>query len=230
MLVDVTTTAVLRPALLNRTFSSFNNNLFRGVSGCKFRLVINVDLIGENCSAVSVIDVAKKYFNDIKINVSESPGFTKSVIWCWKNTKSDYVFHLEDDWLLLKHVNLINMISIMDRNKKLGSLRLSKHYVGSKPSKLLSDGFVIHNNKLSLNPSLMRGSFIRKASLLMDENHNPEKQLRVHDSPRGRFISKWCFGIYIGSGRNKLVNDIGRKWMSKTNFKKKTGFKYWESV
>ena len=226
-LVDIVTTATIRPGLLNVTLNSFCTHMLTDKK--RYRLVINVDPIGRDGVKVGkVLKVAKNYFNDIVYNFPKSPSFTKAVIWCWQNTKADYVFHLEDDWRLVRKVNIDDMISILDRFQSLVSLRLNKFRTPrSKTGKLY--GFVYHK-KLSLNPTLFKGKFVRDVSKLMTCDQNPEKQLRVGKGkhPKGKYLKDLTHGIYSKSSRRRIVVDIGRLWMQNSKYTKKTGFMQWE--
>jgi hypothetical protein len=227
--IDITTTSTIRPKLLERTLCSFRENLFFD-DEIKYRLVINIDPIGEECEISEVEKIAKFFFPDHLINIPIAPSFARAVIWCWKNTVAPYIFHLEDDWELLVKTDLKRMIEILENNKKnnLVSLRLSKDYV--KPKRLDEGGFA-YWDKISLNPSLLTGEFARSIIRYMNPNLNPEKQLRIGSGQtRSDFISKLTFGVYLENGRDACVKDIGRDWMNDTCFVKDSGFTFWRKT
>ena len=60
----------------------------------------------------------------------------------------------------------------------------------------------------------------------MDGKLNPEKQLRNIDPVRGKFVSKWKYGVY-NKVNNPAIKDIGRVWMNTTDYEKNTGFIEW---
>lgn len=232
-LVNITITATLRPALLDRTLQSFCSNLFRESKKYRFRLVVNVDPIGENVDPGEVVFVCRKHIKDVVYRVADKPDFPGAVIWCWSQVEKGFVFHLEDDWVLKRPVNLSHMINCLRKCSSFGSLRLSKADVSLKaryyrrvvdvPSVVLYT-----ENKTSLNPTLFDGGFIQNLVPLMDPNRNPEKQLRVSKLPRGKYLSKWKCGIYLGAGTESLVVDIGRRWIRRTSYGKNPGFVRWE--
>ena len=223
--IDVVTTATIRPSLLDTTFFSFREKML--TDKYKYRLIINIDPIGErDTHPKKVLKVAKTYFDDIIFNVPETPGFTKAVIWCWNQTTSDYIFHLEEDWKLLTNINIDSMIELLNKYPKLASLRLNKQNTGSSKHGCRY-GFIYYP-KISLNPTLFKGDFLRNVAKLMDVNLNPEKQLRPGKSSRGQYISKFDNGIYVKDSGNKVVLDIGRMWMNQSEYTKKTGFMNWE--
>jgi hypothetical protein len=75
---------------------------------------------------------------------------------------------------------------------------------------------------------MIKGSFIKEVVPLMDENLNPEKQLRTSLHPRGICVSKYTYGIYVKDSNERTVLDIGRNWMETSKYKKHTGFMKWE--
>lgn len=223
--IDITMSATVRPSLLERTLSSFTEKMLTDKN--RYRLIINIDPIGESIPRKEVLKVAQKYFDDIIYNYPDLPGFCKAVMWCWGQTKGDYIFHLEDDWSLLCNINIDSMINILDKNPKLVSLRLNKDNTGIN-KQTRSWGFMYYP-KISLNPTLFKGNFIREVVELMDPELNPEKQLRATDKhERGRLISLVTHGIYTKDSTGIVVRDIGREWMDKSKFSKEIGFTEWK--
>ena len=223
--VDICTTATLRHEILNETYRSFTENMLTEKN--RYRLIINIDPIGDKLKRKNaVLQIARKYFNEVVYNFPETPCFTKAVQWCWSKTTSKYVFHLEDDWRLLETINIDSMIQIMEQYN-LTSLRLSKDNL-KKTKSSCKYGFVPHP-KISLNPTLFDGTFLRKIFPLMDLNHNPEKQLRPTKSELGQIIAPTNHGIYQKDTVRRTVLDIGREWMDSSRYKKKIGFMYWEN-
>ena len=222
--IDICTTAAIRPQLLDHTFNSFTKHMLHDKS--RYRLIINIDPIGEKLKRRDrELNIAKQYFDDVVFNFPETPGFTKAVQWCWSQTTAKYLLHLEDDWKLLQNINIDWMIEMLEQYK-LTSLRLSKERIGkSKHSNKF--GF-IYWPKISLNPTLFKGNFVRQVEPLMNMSQNPEKQLRPTNSELGKIISKTQHGVYTKEGTGMIVLDIGRQWMNKSRFKKKTGFLHWE--
>ena len=223
--IDITMTATIRPSILERTLSSFCQKMLTDKN--RYRLILNLDSIGEDISGKEMTKIAKKYFDDIVVNSPDTPGFCKAVMWCWRQTTSNFVYHLEDDWELLHPINIDYMINILETYPKLISLRLNKDNTGqSKHSRLY--GFVYYP-KISLNPTLFKGNFLREVVELMDPDLNPEKQLRATDKhERGKLISLITNGIYTKESTGRVVKDIGRDWMENSKYTKETGFREWK--
>jgi hypothetical protein len=193
----------------------------------RYRLIINIDPIGDGVRPKQVLRVARKYFDNIIFNFPTQPCFAQAVIWCWSQVQSDYVFHLEDDWELLVPINIDDMISILDAHINMASLRLNKFK--TKVSKCTNKYGYSPFPQLALNPTLFSGKFIKEIFPLMTNSRNPEKQLRPVDNGNlSMCLKKWIHGIYTKQSHQKVVRDIGRLWMNKTPFTKKTGFLFWE--
>jgi hypothetical protein len=238
--IDITMPAVIRPSLLERTLKSLVENVVDNQE--RFRLIINVDPIGENIKPAKVIKVARKYFSNIVYNISSDPSFAKAVIWVWTQSSADFILHFEDDWIITRKIDIDNMINIMNGYSELSSLRLFKHKTPKKNTMRIfnciwtynKDGFYVAKDwkkQLGLNPILFRKEFIDEALPRMKDYINPEKQFRYSQEYMRPIIKKWKYGIYTKPGERPLVIDTGRDWIKKTNFTKpKTGtFLTWET-
>jgi len=173
------------------------------------------------------------------INVSEKPSFPAAFKWVWANiNNSDFVIHLEDDWLLKRPANVSNMISILNSEDDLALLRMPlfqsqenkmknwnlmypwngryfecpKEYIGRA-------GFCGH-------PSLIKSQFVRNCAKHIKTNLNPEKQFHELNVALKTEVCKWRYGVYGSPNEAALIEDIGRKWMIKNNFRK-SGMKGW---
>lgn len=232
--IDITMTATIRPDILQATLKSFFKGLF-SENIDKFRLIINIDLIGdERYIPEDVLNICKSYFKNDKLiyNISKNPSFPKAVKWVWENSDADYIFHLEDDWLLNKKIDINHMIDILDKYSNLACLRLPKHNISSnkKVMKMFdciyeynSDGFYIaeqRGTQFGLNPNLIKKEFIKKALPLMVDDKNPEKQFRFKNKNLRNLIMLWDYGIYGIPGEKAIVSDNGRNWISNTCFSK----------
>lgn len=233
MKIAITTTAILRPYILDKTLKSFEN-FFKG-HNCT--IILNIDNVGYENKEWDVFQVANRYFDKIVPNYCKTPHFGAAFKWCWEQVGSeyDYVFNLEDDWLLNdKDLNIKSLITIMNKNKNLASLRLSY-----KPASGLTqknwDRFFPYNicgyyqclNRDRKNagfcghPSLITGSFVRKVTPMLYWNANPEKQFHYKEDIVNEVL-KYDWGVYVTSFDMKepLISDIGRDWISNTNFEK----------
>lgn len=242
--IDIAMTAVLRPVILEKTLSSFFENLFYK-NPERFRLIINIDRIGENIKPKEVIRVCRKFFGkeQLVLIVPKYPSFPNAVINVWSKCTSEYVFHLEDDWALIKKLDIDNMIDILENNKKLACLRLYKKTTPKSHNPIFfksryqysRKGFYVTKDsytQFGLNPVLVKKEFIDMVLPLLSSGHNPEKQIRGRKlgSKMREVLSNWELGIYATPGEKAWVTDIGRRWLRKSRFRKPRGkFLTWES-
>ena len=131
-MLDITTTACIRPDILRQTFSSFKQNMLRDYP-C--RLIINIDPVGDDVKQQAVLDVCGEYFKEIIYRTPEKPDFPAAFLWCWQQVKSDYVLHLEDDWSLEHFVDYVKLIIEHSRQQNVAMFRLSAFKSGIDTAK-----------------------------------------------------------------------------------------------
>ena len=224
MSIDITTSATIRPGLLNATLSSFRDNLLN--DNHTYRLIINVDPVGEeDKTADDVIEVAKSHFDNVVSRAPKTSCFAGAVIWCWSQVESDLVFHLEDDWVMIRPIDLDKMLRTIAEFTNFDSFRLAKQNQKGSGKEIRVKPY----DRLSLNPVFIRKKFIQKAVRHMSPDKNPEKQLRAVDPECGKFIKKTSHGVYVEQGSGIMVRDIGREWMDNHGvYVKPTGFLQWK--
>lgn len=238
-MIDVTTTATLRSEILDRTLSSFKENM---IKDWPCRLILNIDPVGDD-TAENVINVAKKHFSTVLVNRPKSPSFPKAFLWCFRQATSKYIFNLEDDWELVKEVDLQEMIDIMEQDNRLAILRLpyristedSKNwnlffpwngrYFECPEDRKIAGGFCGH-------PSLIRCSFFAKCLGEINPSSNPEKQFHSGGSEfMKQIVVAHKFGVFQKQNETQYINDIGRNWLAGTEWRKKGNkafFTEWE--
>lgn len=230
--IDITMTAVIRPGIIEKTLESFCNNLFTDRK--LYRLVINIDPVGDECrTKEDVLNICNKYFDNVIYNCPDNPSFPKAVIWTWKQIKSNYIFHLEDDWVLNKKIEIKTLTKILEKNPQLACVRLYKHDIPNKKNPRLfnspytfneSGNFFVANDskkQFGLNPVLIRKTFIDEALPLMVDNENPEKQFRYGNKRMKNFVMKWKYAIYGKPGDKTLVwGKNGLHWRQNSKYSK----------
>lgn len=229
--IDITMTAVLRPEIIKGTLESFCQNLFVGDRD-RYRLIINVDPVGEKVKPEKIVKTCRPYFDNIVYNISSEPSFPKAVIWTWKQVEANYVFHLEDDWQINKFIDINHMISILEKRKDIACLRLYKEKMPNNKTPVIfgsryqyfDDGFFVAQDRkkqFGLNPVLIKGSFVKEAVPLMVDYKNPEKQFRYGNELMRDFVMKWKYAIYGKPGDPIMVwGKRGLYWRKKSNWKK----------
>jgi len=244
-MIDITMTATRRPKVIDRTLKSFTKHIFKNQKD--YRLIINIDPVGEDVKNNKIIDICEKYFEHLVIIEPKTPSFSKAVIRVWKETKSEYIFHLEDDWFLERDIDIKELIYQMNYDNNLACIRFYKEKIPEthfptmfdciyeyQPEKNLffpMTGTCNSLNQFGLNPVLIRKKFIDESLLVMCNNKNPEKQFRENNPKMKNILKRWIFSIYGNPGDPRLVFDIGSEWRLNSKFKKPrtgTGFTTWD--
>ena len=241
--IDITMTATLRPSVLNCTLDNIKKFIVdQNSKEFNFRLIVNIDPIGEKVNSFDIVEICKSYFPNLIFNTPQEPSFAKAVKWVWINSSSEFVFHIEDDWLFNKKVDILKMIYILKKYPDLSSLRLYKH--NTPKLKVIDtfnckwnynkDGFYLaddYKNQFGLNPILIKRKFILDVLPKMVDNINPEKQFRSTQNFMEPIIKKWKYGLFTTPGELAIISDIGRYWMERQSLKKpiKKTFLTWEN-
>ncbi len=239
--IAVTTTAVLRPEILERTFESFNNFL-DGKNNPNIHLFLNIDNIGGTINdREKIIFLCQKYFQNFTLNQPVAPNFSKAFKWCWEQVDNsfDYVFNLEDDWELTdQNLRIETLIEKMEQAPTMANLRLSYKIVDTVELKLKQwnkffsyniDGFFecperhIKNCGFCGHPSLFRAEFVRNVAKYINTKINPEKQFHHLNDKIIEEVLKWRWGAYVSDINSKipLIKDIGRDWIKDSGLRKK---------
>ena len=220
--IQFTTTATLRPTVLEDTLSSFSANITdMSMKDCE--CLINIDCVPLGLTEPSaLIEICNKYFGTVTPNISHSPNFCASVKWLWTHATTDYLFHLEDDWALLKPIKMGDILPLFD-NPDLYEVRLRKR----------TKEYGMH--WYGLSPCIVARQCYSLASKL-NINENPEIQLKeICGPPEGRVgvYPHFELGLYEKPPPEiVLVRDIGRDWrkvhgMSKPRKEEERQFVSW---
>lgn len=238
--VDITMTAVIRPKMLARSLKTITRRVVKKQKG--FRLIINVDPVGEDKNPMKVVETAKHFFGDVKYNIAKEPSFAKAVKWIWSQVEAPFAFHWEDDTMISRDINVDDMISILNKYPKLSSLRL---YKANTPRGkafntfgcrwiLKPEGFYMAKDwkkQFGLNPILIKKAFIDEAVKRMRDDINPEKQFRFSQEYMRQHIKNWQYGLYTTPGAARIVDGRqGEQWKRQLGLKKPKGttFLKWE--
>jgi hypothetical protein len=239
--IDITMTSVLRPNMLNGTLTNIKNRVCKDQMD-RFRLIINVDPVGESVDPMQMVQVAQNHFDNVVYNITSTPSFPKAVKWVWSQVNAPFVFHWEDDVDILYDIDIENMIYILNKYEKLSSLRL---YRANTPNKnrfhefrcnwiYNNDGFYLADRwqeQFGLNPILIKKAFTDEATTRLKDDFNPEKQFRYNNIRMLPLISEWQYGLYTRPGMRRLVDGRkGQNWKNKIGFDKPKGktFLQWE--
>jgi hypothetical protein len=219
--ITFTTTATVRPELIDQTYLSFSKNLI-GIDLKQCDLVINIDPIPYERvnEREEIINVAKKYFGKITQRLQDQPNFPDALKWTWMNTVTPYIFNLEDDWILLHQVNINDVIALHKTDPTSIGVSLNAYIFGS------------NQFRIRLSPCLLNGDWARTAASHLLTNSCPEKQLR-NRIPKHLIRRMLNYPKYTNSkNATIMVHDIGRAWRETRRLVKNStdthGFTSWK--
>ena len=202
-MLDFTITATLRLEVLQQTLSSFSKNII-DISTKECKCLINIDCapIGY-CDPMELVKLCHEFFKEVEYNISEVPNFCSSVKWLWSKATSPYIFHLEDDWELLRSLEIRSLIKIFEMKSDLYQIRLRKR---TKEYGMWMYG---------LSPCLISRNFYSLWHKLKDIE-NPEVQLKnLAEPPEGR-VEPYPFAVIDQftktPAEHVIVKDTGRDW------------------
>jgi len=224
-MIDVTTTAVLRPALLEQTFSSFRRLLFKGYP---LRLILNVDRVGSDVATVDdVLAVARRHFEDVVLLTQGVPNQNTALKAVWSRVESNLFFNLEDDWELLVDLSFEDMISVMREFPRLASLRLPQNRAVANKCKVykvcpISWYFTWNGRYFEAPPghagffggvpSLIRTAWMRPILPLIVDGVAVESMCRMLSKTRNPLSAAWEWGCYTKPGTFRTVAERGKAW------------------
>lgn len=215
MTIPFSTTAMARPEIVERTYSSFTQNMeFMNFKAST--LYLNIDPLPVDGDRQQVIDVAKKFFGNVIVNLPNAANFTNAVNWCWQQAGSDplgYFFHLEDDWVLTRKININEVRKIL----------LSKYNCGMVNLRAYSS---INDGRICLSPCLIKSHFAKEITKVLDPRFNPEKQMRKRsrvNAHGGKTPVGYLSVQYPTNPRLIAIEDIGRSWIQSSKYERPIG-------
>ena len=235
---DITMTATIRPEIFEKSLKSIMGNIIEYNNKFNFRLIINIDPIGEtnNFNQETIEEITKKYHKNSVFVKPNQPDFPTAIKNIWNLVESDFMMHTEDDRIFMREVDLEDIINKFDSNTGIcwiqGKLnRLSKF--GFKVSKI-NDYWSINDDKkdpkclLTMHPCIYRREMLKDLVKYVRKGASPEKVLRLQDTSQlnnsevqqlKNIINNWEFIVYSNhnSGYSK---DIGREWKENMGFSK----------
>ena len=235
--VTICTTATFRKDIVERTFHSFFEKMFFMNPP---EVILNIDKIGiENETHEDIIYAVAKYFKISKCFIPKNPSFPRAFIQILSESETKYTFFLEDDWELIRNVDLAEMINIMDENPDLAVLRLPRWESSTfcrqwNKREIPWNGsfFEIPDDLKGLlgfsgNPSLIRTSWLHNVLSFISPDRDPEKQIKGRNVP---CFDGYRFGIFQKQNEGVAIVDIGSQWRILNKLKKdsKSRFVTWE--
>lgn len=231
MIIDITTTALIRPLIFQKTLNQFVEKLF-GPDLSRYRYIINIDWFGEdNYSPQHMLNVLLEYFSEDQIvyRISRPHSFSKALKWVWSQVESDIFFHLEDDWDLYIDLDLSSIYNILISNEDLAGITFGGFSIG--------EGIVYDNNCrqcsrwYGLRPSLMKRKFMREILPYLNDTGDPEVQIS-HIITTNNLQDRWKFAVYNKDNQNPIIGDGASDWRNKLRISKQwngtTEFRYFK--
>lgn len=227
--LDIALICGRRPTLLKLTLASFSQHVFKNFEiGTVFA---NIDpFCGRAEDGEACREIILQHFPTAEITMPETAGFAAAVRRNWCKTKSDYVFHLEDDWIALEDIapdqifplftKRVSQVSLKSEQKK--RQRSDEFHFVTKRKKAL--GITVKKTIVpffATSPCFMTGAFARESGKLMDPNLDPEKQF---SDGRNRDLLNYASGflnrLYFGETSDDVIKDIGREYREESGLVK----------
>ncbi|OCP36445.1 glycosyltransferase family 2 protein [Ensifer sp. LC163] len=229
--IDLCIVATRRPELLAQTLASFRGKVLSHLAmGSAY---LNLDpVFGSPEDHAACVEIVRGRFPDAVIFEPEQPGFCAAVARVWSASTSDYVFHLEDDWISLRDMGeellapfadpSIMQVSFHTADQNWDIARKGHFHQRNEYARLLGIKIPLFRTfpKFTTSPSILRGSFARHCAGLMDLTRDPEKQFYSGVNPA---MEAYVAGYrnYIFSPEAKpVIRDMGREWREQRNIRK----------
>jgi len=227
MIIDITTTAMPRPEILNDTYNSFTKRM-HGIEWDKCTCYINIDLFPCDKNELKEIEynrqltikIAKNYFGNVVANLPiyyneefkfYHGNYTAAYDWLWSRAQNKYILNLEDDWKLIRDCNIEALIRPFTLNPNLYECVL-RAYAYRYPCTCTS-------------PAILHERYYKAIGGKFDLTRNPETQTH----------SRQDFGIFIPNKDNCkepekyiatypnvlaaiIVKDNGREWLENSPY------------
>ncbi|MCG5481218.1 MAG: hypothetical protein KK478_19615 [Ensifer alkalisoli] len=241
MKLDVTIVAGRRPELLRATLDSFFHRAlaYHDVQNA----FVNIDpIFGNEADADACIKAVKDYFASPVIFTPDKAGFGAAVKRLWSRTTSDYVMHLEDDWLVLEEIDSrveacflskqVKQVSFHTANQRWDIVRRGNCHRRRRYMTFMGIRFPLPSTYpiFTTSPSIIDGQFARMSAELMNPTFDPEKQFYYGvNSPLERAVAKYDNFIF-SPNRRPLIVDTGREWRGERGISKniRNGISVWE--
>ena len=139
----------------------------KNVDFTKSTLYINIDPTPSKDNISEVINVARKYFGNVIYNIPNEPNFAQAILWCFQQVKGEYFFHLEDDWILLREVNIHSMVHVLQL-PNVSQCILNKKNIN--PKEIYEPAFI---------PSLFMTKIVKVYLQFMNNESNPKADTKA---------------------------------------------------
>lgn len=228
--IDLVMICGRRPSLLAQTLASFNELVFSHFNFAT--VIVNLDpFMGDQEQGDLCAEMLLRVFPKAQIFRPETPGFAAAVKRAWQATRSDFVLHMEDDWIALDKITPDAFLTLMQPAdvQAVTLMCATKHTRGlpQQTSRRIGRGprgYIIKDeliNAFSTSPGMFKGPFLRAAADLMDVQFDPEKQFFKQLNPALEALALPNRCLFLrGTQQANLVEDIGRDYRDQMGLKK----------
>jgi hypothetical protein len=219
MIIDVIRPSASRPDLLKTTHEEF---LKRAIWNGGFRFVLHEDVIEAKKSQRCIEFGLEQCYT---VQISNPPvGQGESVHSLWKESKTDYIFHLEDDWLFIRDFDLNKAVSLMNNHPEVNQICYHKRPIMAEKGEFKKEQIDFDGQPLvlaphfGLLPGLWRRSFFndRWKTFPLSSNFGGEINMHLKGiGPSGEFRDHEWMKLHIGAyfwgkhGEDPFVQHLG---------------------
>ena len=215
-----------RPELLRQTLASFKEQLLSNFTIAE--VFANIDLWGGTTAEQDCcIRLVKELCPGATISAPAQPSYGRAIQWLWSQPSSDFILHIEDDWLLLDRICPDRIFPVLDSDTRVVTFGSKEHrpdrmfrkygdryYRDSLKKRFLGVAFPgkIYN-KHGVSPGFFERAFAGTWASLLDPSLDPEKQAHPAINPAlFDYVVDYKRYLLLGDGGELLIRDIGREW------------------
>jgi hypothetical protein len=228
--IDVCIVCGRRPELLSQTLESFARFIFPYLS--IVNVYANIDpFCGDESDAELVKNLLTNYFPKCQFFTPTEASFGGAVKRLWSATKSEFILHLEDDWVAKEPIDWLDLNSELSGNIRcLSFMTAEKNWrkhslLHTRYVKYKILGITYWRNRVSCfttSPCFLRGDFARSCGLLLNPNLDPEKQFSNGlNMELESFSRNYSNKFLFGRTSDFIIQDIGRTYRDNKGLAKK---------
>jgi len=212
--IDIMRTSASRPEFFKATTEALVERVkFSG----KLRWIVHEDCIFEESSdrVMEYIEQSGIY----EIYHRDNPPIKQgpSLKWLLDQTKTDYILNFEDDFYLLKEINLDKLIEVMDNNNNINQIGFQKrplsfHKYSFTVKESQYDGVPLTTNMhWAFTPALWRSSWIKERWITADNSgfnwtlNSHLKGGKTMDQTDASWIEKNMGTYFLGQVKHKRL-------------------------
>ena len=163
--IDVLTTSASRFYCLKPVIESLQKNIHYTLGS--FRHVLHEDVFDRDDSDKIIQFAQNNNFAEIKVD-DPSVGQGPSVGWILTQIQSDYFLYWEDDWELIKPIDLDAIINLMETHRNINQISFHKRTIGATNTWFNKKTITLNGIDLTTSmhwtfpPAIWRYDFIKK--------------------------------------------------------------------